>query len=106
MKAPVIVNPPLHPVYEDRCVRAVFRPMENFDEGLNSQADPGIRQMVGHEFVWRFAGFRGKLPTWIPADPEDIDAYFETTDTKRPDWGSLLMYEFDLDILRVEKLDA
>ena len=42
----------------------------------------------------------------MPADPEDVDAYFEVVNTKRPDWGNLLMYEFDLDIIRVEKLDA
>ncbi len=101
-----IVNPPLHPVYEDRNIRAIFRPMSGLDATLNDQADKGIRQMIGHEFVWRFIGFRGKLPTWMPADPEDIDAYFEVMETERPAWGNLLFYEFDLDIIRVEKLDA
>ena len=106
MKKLCIANPPLHPVYEDRRVRAIFRPMEGYDDLVNPQADEGIRHMIGHEFVWRFVGFRGKLPTWMPADLEDIDAYFEVMDTKRPEWGNLLMYEFDLDIIRVEKLDA
>jgi hypothetical protein len=105
MKKACKVHPPLHPLYEDRNVRAIFRPMD-CDETLNSEADPGIKQMIGHEFVWRFAGFRGRYPTWMPADPEDVDAYFEVMDTKRPEWGNLLFYEFDLDILRVEKLDA
>ena len=106
MKHLCIVNPPLHPVYEDRRIRAIFRPMEGWDETLNSQADEGLKQMIGHEFVWRFVGFRGRLPTWMPADPEDVDAYFEMTNTKRPEWGALLFYEFDLDIIQVEKLDA
>ncbi len=101
-----IVNPPLHPVYEDRRIRAIFRPMEKWDETLNSQADAGLKQMIGHEFVWQFVGFRGKLPTWMPADPEVIIAYFEMMNTESPEWGALLTYEFDLHILRVEKLDA
>ncbi len=101
-----IVNPPLHPVYEDRNIRAIFRPMTGLDATLNDQADPGLKQMIGHEFVWRFVGFRGKLPTWMPADPEDLDAYFEVVEAKCPEWSALLTYEFDLDNIRVEKLDA
>jgi hypothetical protein len=42
----------------------------------------------------------------MPADPEDIDAYFEVVDSKRPEWKSLWIMESDLDIIRVEKLDA
>ena len=89
----------LHPTYEDRDVRAVFRPME-------TEQEPGIRQMIGHEFVWHFVGFEGKIPVWTPADPEDLDAYFEVVDVERPKCKSLLILEIDLDIMRVEKLDA
>ena len=95
-----MVNPPLHPVYEDRCIRAIFRPMN--PEATND----GIRQMIGHEFVWRFVGFLGKIPLWMPADPEDIESYFEVVDAKFPEWKLLWILETDLYIIRVEKLDA
>jgi len=71
-----------------------------------ASVNPGVRQMIGHEFLWRFVGFRGKIPIWIPADAEDLDAYFEVTQTQCPEWDSLWIYETDLDIIRVEKLDA
>jgi hypothetical protein len=70
------------------------------------EANEGIRQMIGHEFVWRFVGYLGKIPLWMPADPEDIEAYFEVVDTQRPEWKSLWILETDLYIIRVEKLDA
>jgi hypothetical protein len=70
------------------------------------EANDGIRQMIGHEFVWRFIGYLGKIPLWMPADPEDIEAYFEVVDTKPPEWKALWILETDLDIIRVEKLDA
>jgi hypothetical protein len=89
----------LHPTYEDRDVRAIFRPME-------TEQEPGIRQMIGHEFVWHFVGFEGKIPVWTPADPEDLDAYFEIVEVERPKCKSLLILETDLAIMRVEKLDA
>jgi hypothetical protein len=95
-----MIHPPLHPVYEDRFIRAIFRPMDA------AEADDGIKRMIGHEFVWRFIGFLGKIPLWMPADPEDIEAYFEVADTKFPEWKSLWILETDLDIIRVEKLDA
>ncbi len=94
-----IVNPPLHPTYEDRDVRAIFRPME-------TEQEPGIKQMIGHEFIWHFIGFEGKIPVWTPADPEDMDSYFEVVAVERPKCKSLLILETDLDIMRVEKLDA
>lgn len=89
-----------HPLYENRNVRAVFCPKDI--EGLNE----GAKQMVGHEFVWRHIGFIGRMPLWMPADPEDIDAYFEVVDMPRPDCTVLWILEEDLDIMRVEKLDA
>ena len=89
-----------HPVYEDKWIRAIFRP--NNPE----KADDGIKQMIGHEFIWRFVGFSGEEPLWMPADPEDIDAYFEVVGRKLPEWKALWIFESDLDIIRVEALDA
>lgn len=66
----------------------------------------GTEQMVGHEFVWRHVGYSQDMPIWMPADPEDIDAYFEVVDRPRPGWECLWILEEDLDIMRVEKLDA
>ena len=62
--------------------------------------------MVGHEFVWRHIGYSAGMPLWMPADPEDIDAYFEVVDMPRPEWAVLWILEEDLDIMRVEKFDA
>jgi hypothetical protein len=42
----------------------------------------------------------------MPADPEDIDAYFEVVGEPRPGWRFLWILEDDLDILGVERLDA
>lgn len=89
-----------HPLYEDRDVRAIFRPRD--PSGLNA----GTQQMVGHEFVWRHVGWTQDMPIWMPADPEDIDAYFEVIDRTRPEWECLWILEEDLDIMRVEKFDA
>jgi len=92
-----------HPIYEDRNIRAIFRPLDL--EGLNE----GAEKMVGHEFVWRHIGYAGGMPLWMPADPEDIDAYFayfEVVDIPRPDWEILWILEEDLDIMRVEQLDG
>ena len=89
-----------HPLYEDREIRAIFQPLD--EAGLNA----GTKQMVGHEFVWRHVGYSQDMPIWMPADPEDIDAYFEVVDRPRPDWQCLWILEEDLYILRVEKLDA
>jgi hypothetical protein len=89
-----------HPLYEDRDIRAIFRPRDL--EGLND----GAKQMVGHEFVWTHIGYSGGMPLWMPADKEDIDAYFEVVDMPRPDLAVLWILEEDLDIMRVEKLDG
>ncbi len=89
-----------HPLYENRDVRAIFRPRDH--SGLNA----GTQQMVGHEFVWRHIGWTKGMPIWMPADPEDIDAYFEVVDRPRPEWECLWILEEDLDIMRVEKFDA
>ena len=94
------VNPVPHPIYDHRWIRAIFDPVEP------GEANDGIKQMIGHEFVWKFVGFLGKEPLWMPADPEDIDSYFEVVDTKCPEWKALWIMERDLDIIRVEKLDA
>ena len=90
---------PQHPVYDRRNIRAIFRPCDN-------DMDDNIRQMVGHEFIWKFVGFFGEEPLWMPSDPEDIDAYYEIRDRKRPKWDALWILESDLDIIQVEKLDA
>lgn len=92
---------PLHPIYEDRTVRAIFEPEER-------PLDKGLQQMVGHEFVWKYAGEMGntKEHVWFPADPEDVDAYFEVVDTPKPDPAFMMTREAELYILRVEKLDA
>lgn len=92
---------PLHPVYEDRHIRAIFDPEER-------PLDKGLQQMVGHEFVWKYAGEVGhnKDHAWFPADPEDLDAYFEVVDTEKPNPAFLITREAELYILRVEKLDA
>ncbi len=95
-----MVNPPLHPIYENRRIRAIFRPKDP------EEANEDIRQMIGHEFIWRFVGFLGRVPLWMPADPEDVNDYFEVVDSKCPEWKSLWILETDLDIMRVEKLDA
>ena len=89
-----------HPLYEDRHIRAIFQPKD--PTGLNA----GTKQMVGHEFVWRHVGWTQDMPIWMPADPEDIDAYFEVVDRPRPEWECLWILEEDLDIMRVEKFDA
>jgi len=89
-----------HPLYADRDVRAIFSPKDL--KGLNE----GAKQMVGHEFVWRHIGYSSGMPLWMPADPEDIDAYFEVVDSPRPDWRVLWILEEDLDIMRVERFDA
>lgn len=89
-----------HPMYDDREVRAIFNPKD--PSGLNA----GTRQMVGHAFVWRHIGFSQDMPVWMPADPEDIDTYFEVVDRPRPDWECLWILEEDLDSMGVEKLDA
>lgn len=89
-----------HPLYEDRHIRAIFNPKD--PEGLNA----GTRQMVGHEFVWEHVGWSNDMAIWMPADPEDIDAYFEVIEQPSPDWRKLWILEEDLDIMRVEKLDA
>lgn len=62
--------------------------------------------MVGHEFVWAHIGYAGGMPLWMPADPEDIDAYFEIVGVPQPDMAVLWILEEDLDIMRVEKLDG
>ncbi len=90
----------LHPLYDERDVRAIFVPKDS--SGLNE----GTRQMVGHEFVWRHAGWSKGMAIWTPADEEDIDAYFEALDTPRPKSCLLFILEEDLDIMRVEKFDA
>jgi hypothetical protein len=89
-----------HPLYEDRVVRAIFSPLDI--EGLND----GAKQMVGHEFVWKHVGYTGNMPVWVPADPEDIDAYFEVVGAPCPDMAVLWILEEDLDIMRVEKFDG
>ena len=87
-----------HPLYEDKHIRAVFHPRDV--SGLNA----GTRQMVGHEFVWKHIGWALDMPIWMPADPEDIDAYFEVVGS--PDIRRLMILEDDIDIMRVEKFDA
>ena len=93
-------QPDPHPLYEDRHIRAIFQPLDRL--GLNE----GTRQMVGHEFVWRHVGWVQDMPIWMPADLEDLDAYFEVVDRPNPGVERLLILEEDLDIMRVEKLDA
>jgi len=90
----------LHPIYGSKNVRAIFQPLDY--SGLND----GAKQMVGHEFVWRHVGYSQEMPVWEPADSEDIAAYFEVVDKPRPEWRFLWILEEDLDIMRVEKLDA
>lgn len=91
---------PTHPIYEDRTIRAIFDPADR-------PLDKGLQQMVGHEFVWKYAGEGNtKEHVWFPADPEDIDAYFEVVDTPKPDPSFMMTREAELFILRVEKLDA
>ncbi len=89
-----------HPLYENRDVRALFLPRD--PSGLNV----GTQQMVGHEFVWRHVGWTQDMPIWMPADPEDIDAYFEVIDRTCPELERLWILEEDLVIMRVEKFDA
>lgn len=93
-------RPAPHPLYEDRNIRAIFRPQDI--QGLN----PGTKQMVGHEFVWRHIGFSKRVAIWMPADPEDIDNYFELVGEPFPGWKCLWILEDDLDVLGVAKLDA
>lgn len=92
---------PRHPIYEHKTIRAIFDPGER-------PLDKGLQQMVGHEFVWKYAGEVGhtKDPAWFPADPEDVDAYFEVVDTLKPEPAFMITPEHELFIIRVEKLDA
>jgi hypothetical protein len=91
----------IHPIYEDRCIRAIFEPTEQ-------PLDKGLRQMVGHEFVWKYAGEVGhtKEHAWFPANSEDVDAYFEVVDTPQPNPAFMITKESELYIIRVEKLDG
>lgn len=89
-----------HPLYENKNIRAIFKPRNT------SALNAGTKPMVGHEFVWRHVGYSSNTPVWMPADPEDIDAYFEVVGEPHPGWRFLWILEDDLDILRVEKLDA
>lgn len=101
---------PKHPVYERKNIRAIFKPRDNDVEASGGEfavnMTDELRQMVGHEFVWKFIGFFGKEPLWLPADLEDIAAYYEIRDRKRPKWKALWILEADLDIIQVEKLDG
>ena len=87
-----------HPVWGKKHIRAIFDPQEEF--GLNE----GTKQMVGHEFVWKFvAMWEDDIAIFQPADPEDIDAYYEVVGHQRPDWRALWILETDLYIIGIER---
>jgi hypothetical protein len=89
-----------HPIYDDRDIRAVFAPTNV--KHLNE----GAKQMVGHEFVWTLMDWVQGTFVWGLADPEDLDSYYAAMGMTRSDADDLLILEDDLDIMRVEKLDA
>jgi len=90
---------PLHPIYEDKCVRAVFKPR-------TEPKEPALQAMSGHEFVWAYVGENYKKHMWTPANPKDLEDYFELVGQSLPELTTLIVAESELDIFRVEILDG